>query len=105
MKRERQRRSGMFYMGFAALLITLAVLITVLINVLGNDETPNSPTSNLVTVPSVFELPEDEAVRILENAGFSVLREFQENTNVAEGLVSVQNPTGGIRAERGSTVT
>ncbi len=102
---ERQRRSGMFYAGFAVLIVTLVVLVVVLVNVLRDGETADAPSSNLTTVPSVFQLQEDEAVRTLENAGFVVTRTYQENTSTEEGEVSSQSPPGGTRVETGSTVT
>ena len=102
---ERQRRSGMFYAGFAVLIVTLVVLVVVLINVLRDGETADTSTTNLVTVPSVFQLQADEAVRTLQNAGFVVIQTEQENTSIDEGAVSSQNPPGGTRVETGSTVT
>jgi len=102
---ERQRRSGMFYAGFAVLIVTLIVLVVVLFNVLRDGGTADAPSANLETVPSVFELQRDEAVRTLENAGFVVKLTYQENTRTAEGAVSSQTPPGGSRAEVGSTVT
>ena len=101
---ERQRRSGMFYAGFAVLIVTLVVLVVVLINVLRDEETADTPSTNLAEVPSVYRLEEGEAVRTLKNAGFEVNLTYQENTSIDEGAVSSQEPDGGTRAETGSTV-
>ncbi len=102
---ERQRRSGMFYVGFATLLIALVVLIVVLINVLSGDDSSNDVAVSLADIPSVFQLSEEEAVRLIENAGFRVVTESLPSTAVDKGLVSSQDPKGGSRADAGSVVT
>ena len=103
---ERQRRSGMFYVGFAILLVVLLVLVVVLVNVLnpGNGGVPTPPAAT-VSVPSVFQLEEAAAVRALENAGFRVVVVPEQNRDVLAGLVFDQQPQAGAKLEPGATVT
>ena len=103
---ERQRRSGMFFVGFAILLVVLLVLVVVLVNVLnsGNEDTA-TPQSVTVPVPSVFQLEQAAAVRSLENAGFRVVVVPEQNRDVPAGLVFDQQPQAGAKLEPGATIT
>lgn len=60
-----------------------------------------------VNLPDVRDETRDEAVRILEGAGFEVEEETEESSAENEGYVTEQDPRGGKRetAEAGSTVT
>ena len=60
-----------------------------------------------VNLPDVRDETRDEAVRILEGAGFEVEEETEESSAENEGYVTEQDPRGGRRetAEAGSTVT
>jgi len=57
-------------------------------------------------LPDVRGKARDEAVRLLERAGFEVKEETEESTAANEGYVTKQDPQGGERefAEAGSTV-
>ena len=57
-------------------------------------------------LPDVRGKARDEAVRLLEKAGFEVKEETEESTAANEGYVTKQDPQGGERefAEAGSTV-
>ncbi len=57
-----------------------------------------------VTVPSVVGRPQQQAERILQQAGFQVAVEQQETDQAPAGIVIDQNPGGGS-APPGSTVT
>jgi beta-lactam-binding protein with PASTA domain len=57
-----------------------------------------------VVVPSVVNIPYDEAERQLRNAGFGVVR-VDVDSNLAAGIVTDQNPSAGSESSRGSTVT
>ena len=57
-----------------------------------------------VIVPSVVNIPFDEAERQLRNAGFGVVRVDVDST-LAAGIVTDQNPSAGSESSRGSTVT
>jgi beta-lactam-binding protein with PASTA domain len=57
-----------------------------------------------VIVPSVVNIPYDEAERRLRNEGFGVVR-VDVDSNLAAGIVTDQNPSAGSESSRGSTVT
>jgi penicillin-binding protein 1A len=56
-------------------------------------------------VPDVFGFPVEEAVRIVEGAGFAVVQTQEESTTYPPGFVIGQSPTGGELTTAGSTVT
>ena len=58
-----------------------------------------------VSLPDVRGETREEAVRILEGAGFEVEEETEESSAENEGSVTEQNPRGGKTAEAGSSVT
>ncbi len=58
-----------------------------------------------VLVPDVFGFPVDDAVRILEDAGFGVQQVDTPSTTYPPGRVIGQDPEGGSRAPGGATVT
>ena len=103
---ERQRRSGMFYVGFAVLLVVLLVMVIVLVNVLnpGEDDTGPTPPAT-IAVPSVFQLDEAVAVRTLESAGFAVITVREQNAEVPAGHVFNQQPRAGAKLAPGATIT
>ena len=57
-----------------------------------------------VIVPSVTDLPYDQAASELQQAGFNVAR-IDVASDLAEGIVVRQDPSGGSEGSRGSTVT
>ena len=57
-----------------------------------------------VIVPSVVNIPYDEAERRLRDEGFGVVR-VDVDSNLAAGIVTDQNPSAGTESSRGSTVT
>ena len=103
---ERQRRSGLFYAGFAVLLVVLLILIVVLVRVLSpddNDTGTSAPAT--IDVPSVYQLEEAVAVRTLESAGFPVITVYAANAEIPAGRVFDQQPRAGTKLEPGSTIT
>ena len=58
-----------------------------------------------LNVPQLANTPEDEAARILRDAGFEVDRALAASPNVPEGRVIRTEPAAGTPLERGSTVT
>jgi beta-lactam-binding protein with PASTA domain len=58
-----------------------------------------------VNLPDVRGETREEAVRILEGAGFEVEEETEESSAENEGSVTEQDPRGGKTAEAGSSVT
>jgi penicillin-binding protein 1A len=61
--------------------------------------------SKKVKVPDVFSFPVEDAVRILEDAGFDVDQVEEESKKYPLGRVIGQDPEPGTKADRGSTVT
>jgi serine/threonine-protein kinase len=57
-----------------------------------------------VTVPSVVNLPFDQAQLELQQAGFNVSR-IDVDSDLAPGIVVRQDPSGGSDSSKGSTVT
>jgi serine/threonine-protein kinase len=57
-----------------------------------------------ISVPSVVGVPYDQAVAELERAGLQAVR-VEESSDLAEGIVTRQDPSGGSEASRGTTVT
>jgi serine/threonine-protein kinase len=57
-----------------------------------------------VTVPNVVNLPYDQAAAELQRAGFAVTR-VDVGSNLPEGTVVDQDPSGGTSGSKGSTVT
>ncbi len=103
---ERQRRSGLFFVGFAVLLVVLLILIVVLVNVLGSDDNTGPAAPATIDVPSVYQLEEAVAVRTLESAGFSVVTVREANAEVPAGRVFNQQPRAGTKlAPGGSAIT
>ena len=102
---ERQRRSGLFYVGFAVLLVVLLVMVVVLVNVLNPSEDTGTPAPAAVAVPSVFQIDEAVAVRALESAGFAVLTVREQNAEIPAGRVFDQEPRAGAKLAPGSTIT
>ena len=104
---ERQRRSGLFFVGFAVLLVVLLIMVVVLVNVLNPDDTERSPdpAAATIAVPSVFQREEAVAVRTLESAGFTVIIEREQNAEVPLGRVFEQDPRPGAKLSPGTAIT
>jgi eukaryotic-like serine/threonine-protein kinase len=63
-----------------------------------------SKGSRPINVPSVVGVPYEQAVAELERAGLEASR-VEVSSDLAEGLVARQEPSGGSEASRGATVT
>lgn len=88
-----------------ALLIVLWLLWTYAQRPATLPETPSVPSAGSTTgVPDVVGLAEDEAVRTLSEAGFSVTVDSASNIAAAPGTVATQDPRGGVSAKEGSVV-
>jgi beta-lactam-binding protein with PASTA domain len=57
-----------------------------------------------VTIPNVVNLPYDQAAAELRGAGFNVSR-IDVASDLAAGIVTAQDPSGGSAGSKGSTVT
>ncbi len=60
---------------------------------------------DLVEVPGVNGETEPDAKKILEDAGFLVLVNYQDSPDDTDGLVLTQNPLPGAQAKAGDTIT
>jgi serine/threonine-protein kinase len=63
-------------------------------------ESPSAPA-----VPDVIDQMQAQAVAILQDAGFVVTVDTASSTSTPSGQVIGQNPTAGVTAQTGSTVT
>ena len=91
------------------LIVALTILLSVAaifgIKALIDNYISNSQTSEIVTVPSVIDLPEDEAVTRLEELGLIVnIKERVFDKNVAKGNVISQSFQAHREVDRGSTI-
>ncbi len=104
---ERQRRSGLFYVGFAVLLVVLLILTLFLVDLLspGEDDTTDTSEPATIAVPSVFQREEAVAVRTLESAGFAVITVREQNAEIPAGRVFDQEPRAGAKLAPGATIT
>jgi serine/threonine-protein kinase len=57
-----------------------------------------------ITVPNVINLPQEEAARTLQEAGFVVQVQTEDSDSVAEGLVIRTDPAPNTASSRGATV-
>jgi len=83
------------------LLAALVILLFILFRVAGADNNDG----DLIPVPNVNGLTQQEAIDRLEAEGFEVAFEFEPSETVEPGNVIRTDPEGGTDAERGSTVT
>jgi len=66
---------------------------------------PSSPLGPATALPNVVGKPVEEAIAALEKAGFVVRTVPAPAGTKPPGVVTVQSPSGGSTAPRGSTVT
>lgn len=99
---EPPRRNGVFFGMLAVLLVALAAIVFFIANTLGGGDT--EPGVETATVPIVIGETQEQAVRILENAGFVADPTFEENDGIEPGIVFDQSPTQNSEAELDSTV-
>ena len=67
---------------------------------------PEQPEPELVQIPDITSMREDEAVAVLERAGFSSeALPSQFSSEVRKGIVLEQTPSGEVDAPKGSVVT
>ena len=96
----RKRGSGVFIGALVLLLIALGVALFFI----GSNISKDSTTAQ-VTVPTVLNLPADQARARLENQGLKVSEVQLSNDTVQAGLVFDQNPKGEARVDDGTIVT
>ncbi len=96
----RRRGSGIFIGILVLLLIALGVGLF-----FAASNMSSKSSKKQVTVPTVVNLPVDQATPLLVNAGFKVNRLDLPNDKVEAGRVFDQDPKGQASADDGSTVT
>ncbi len=96
---QRRPRTA-FWLTLVLLLLAVAGLAFLLADALGAFD-----STETVAVPPVEGLQLEEARSQLEELGFEVEADFQENDDVPENQVFGQDPESGAKAEEGSTVT
>ena len=95
-----RKNNTTFILVLLALLAVLAGLLFLLARSLGMGETAEE-----VSVPTVVDLPEDQARRLLEEAGLEVGRiDRREDPDVEEGIVVAQDPVPEQVVEEGTPV-
>lgn len=105
--------STMDFGGWTGLMIADQTIWPAMMNVAdakyGGDAFPqpsaNALKQTMTTVPDVRGKSYDEAAQLLTAAGFTVTDGGQEDSSVAEGLVSGTNPEGGSSVPAGSGIT
>jgi serine/threonine-protein kinase len=99
------RRTLLFTVVLAILLVVLGYLVVEFVNTLGvNDEGPAPTQLGLVEVPILIGTPLDEAREILREARFSVQIDYEVNADFPENTVFDQQPSAGTRLEQADTV-
>ena len=96
----RRRGAGVIIGILVLLLIALAVGL-----VFWASNISKTGAKKTVTVPTVVNLPVDQATTALSNAGFKVNPQLVPNDKVQSGFVFDQDPKGQAQADDGSTVT
>ena len=95
----RRRGAGVIIGILVLLLIALAVGL-----VYWASNISKTGAKKTVTVPTVVNLPVDQATTNLTNAGFKVNSQLVPNDKVQTGIVFDQDPKGQAQADDGSTV-
>jgi serine/threonine-protein kinase len=96
----RRRGSGVFI----GLLILLLIALGVALFYIGSNLS-KSDAKKQIAVPTVVNMPADQAVSALTSAGFKVNQVSEPNDKVQSGIVFDQDPKGQTNADEGSVVT
>ncbi|HEU5082382.1 MAG TPA: Stk1 family PASTA domain-containing Ser/Thr kinase [Acidimicrobiales bacterium] len=102
---EPPRRNGAFIVVLLLLLAVMAGVLFLLAQTLGVFDGGDDEPGELATVPNVIGQQEADARSTLEDAGFVVATEYEENPEFDDGEVSGQDPEPGVELEVGQTVT
>jgi serine/threonine-protein kinase len=104
--RPPQRRSSTARTGTFAVLIVLVliVLLAILILLFTDNNKSNSGASGTVAVPSLINKTRADAEKAITDAGLKVQVEEQDNAQYEVGKVFRQDPAGGTKVARDSTV-
>lgn len=96
---EPKRRTAVFVWLLVGLLVVFAVILFLISTQLSKS------SSRQVSVQSVTNQPVADATATLQGQGFKVDAQLESNTDFAAGIVFAQDPRGGSKADKGSTIT
>ncbi len=99
------RRTLLFTVVLAILLVVLGYLVVEFVNTLGGPDDDLPPVQiGMVEVPPLIGMPLDEARDVLRDARLSVQMDYEVNAEFPENTVFDQEPTAGTRLEPTETV-
>ncbi len=100
------RRTLLFFVGLAALVVALAYAVVEFFDTLGVNDDPPSTTEvvDRVEVPTLIGMPMDEARELLRDAKLSVQMDYEVNNEFAENTVFDQDPAAGTKVDQADTV-
>ena len=101
---RHRRRTALFWASFALILALLAGIIT-FISLSTDDNSDDSAEAPRIDLPSMVRNEEPVAVNRLDELGFEVELEYEENAQVPRGQVIRQNPRAGARLPEGTEIT
>ena len=101
---RHRRRTALFWASFALILALLAGIIT-FISLSTDDNSDDSAEAPRIDLPSMVRNEEPVAVNRLDDLGFEVELEYEENAQVPRGQVIRQNPRAGARLPEGTEIT
>ena len=100
------RRTALFFVGLAALVVALGYAVMEFFDTLGvNEESPvTSEAQDRVEVPTLIGMAMDGAREVLKDAKLSVQMDYEINNEFPENTVFDQEPAAGTRIEQAETV-
>jgi len=101
----RQRRRTTFFWGFFVLILAVIALIVTVVFTSNRDSGTETEVSTVIDVPSVVRDSEEQAQQRLDELGFDVKIEREENADIPAGQVIRQAPRAGSRQEPGTEIT
>ena len=101
---RHRRRTALFWASFALILALLAGIIT-FISLSTDDNSDDSAEAPRIDLPSMVRNEEPVAVNRLDELGFEVKLEYEENAQVPRGQVIRQNPRAGARLPEDTEIT
>ncbi|MEE2769448.1 MAG: Stk1 family PASTA domain-containing Ser/Thr kinase [Actinomycetota bacterium] len=98
------RRTALFTVVMAILLVALGYLVVEFVDTIGVDEATLPTELGTVEVPNLIGTPLDEARSTLRDARLSVQMDYEMNTDYPENTVFDQQPRAGAKVEAAETV-
>ena len=98
------RRTALFTVVMAILLVALGYLVVEFVDTIGVDEVTPPAELGTVEVPNLIGTPLDQARSTLRDARLSVQMDYEMNTDYPENTVFDQQPRAGAKVEAAETV-